>query len=78
MAGTGLETMTEARNIVKQIISLQEQHTFPIYLEIHRCSITQDIFQTLALAEEFKSLNFNIDLSHWYFSCAIDNSSSGS
>jgi len=65
-AGTGLESDTEIDALVEDILNTSEKNDFPIYLETHRATITQDMFRTVKMIERFPEIRFNGDFSHWY------------
>lgn len=48
------------------ILEASAQSAFPLYIETHRATITQDPFRTVKLVERFPGIRFNGDFSHWY------------
>lgn len=64
--GDGLETDLEMDRLAAAILETQNKHAYPLFLETHRASITQDLRRTIDLALRFPDLRFNADLSHWY------------
>src|SRR5882757_8777657 len=70
-AGTGFETDDEARRLAEAIVEAAEAEAFPVYLETHRATMTQDMKRTLDLAARVPGLRFNGDYAHWYTGCEI-------
>ena len=66
MVGTGLESDDDAARLIEEIVSASAAAQFPLYVETHRATCTQDIVRTLRLVERFPELRFNGDFSHWY------------
>ena len=64
--GSGLESEAELYSLVEDIIGATERHGFPLYIETHRATITQDIWRTVQVALKFPEVRFNGDFSHWY------------
>lgn len=64
--GNGLERADEAARLLQAVLDAAAVHDFPVYVETHRATITQDIRRTLDLVERFPEIRFNADLSHWY------------
>lgn len=64
--GNGLERADDAARLLHAVLDAAEVHDFPVYVETHRATITQDIRRTLDLVERFPEIRFNADLSHWY------------
>ena len=65
-AGGGFETDDQVDRICEDIIALTERLDFPISIETHRATCTQDIERTLRLIERHPDIRFNADFSHWY------------
>jgi hypothetical protein len=65
-AGIGLETDDEMDRLVEDILNASSNHNFPVYLETHRATITQDMFRTVKMVERFPEIRFNGDFLHWY------------
>ncbi|HEV7299533.1 MAG TPA: hypothetical protein VGN72_09235 [Tepidisphaeraceae bacterium] len=65
-AGTGFESDAEIDRLVGAILEASAKEQFPIYLETHRATITQDIWRTVELVKRFPEIRFNGDFSHWY------------
>ncbi len=64
--GNGFETDAEMTVLAQAIVEAAEAEAFPIYVETHRATMTQDMKRTLDLVERVPALRFNGDFSHWY------------
>jgi hypothetical protein len=64
--GTGFETDFEMDSLVSALIEAGEAHDYPVFLETHRATVTQDMRRTLDMVTRFPDIRFNADLSHWY------------
>lgn len=64
--GGGLESDKEASQLAEAVLEAAARTHYPLFIETHRATITQDIRRTLDLVERFPELRFNADLSHWY------------
>lgn len=64
--GTGMEDDDEIDRIVSAIIEASEKHDFPVYLETHRATITQDMWRTVQIVKRHPEVRFNGDFSHFY------------
>ena len=64
--GTGFENDEEAYVLLAPVIEASVRHDYPLFVETHRATVTQDIRRTLDLTERLPELRFNADLSHWY------------
>ncbi|MBW8812584.1 MAG: hypothetical protein JF588_04095 [Caulobacterales bacterium] len=64
--GTGFESDDEAVCLGEAVVEAAEAEAFPIYVETHRATLTQDMKRTLDLVERVPELRFNGDFSHWY------------
>ena len=62
----GLEDDAEVDRLVEDILSACAKTNFPIYIETHRATITQDPWRTVKLCERLPEVRFNGDFSHWY------------
>jgi hypothetical protein len=67
-AGSALDTLGRRCEWTETILRLQSELDFPLALETHRASMTQDIGRTCDLARRYPELSFNLDLSHWFYS----------
>ncbi len=64
--GTGFESDEEAIRLVQDIVAASTSLDFPLYIETHRATITQDMWRTIQLAHAVPAVRFNGDFSHWY------------
>jgi hypothetical protein len=64
--GWGMEDDDAVFRVVEDILAASETERFPLYIETHRATITQDIWRTVKLTERFPEIRFNGDFSHWY------------
>ena len=64
--GWGMENDQHVDELVRYIIDCSEKYDFPIYIETHRSTITQDMQRTVELIKRFPDIRFNGDFSHWY------------
>ena len=64
--GTGMETDAEADALIGAVLEAGAKHDYPMPVETHRATVTQDPRRTLGLIERFPDLRINADLSHWY------------
>jgi hypothetical protein len=64
--GNALETDHEMDVLVASILEASARHDYPLYVETHRATVTQDLRRTVDLVSRFPDLRFNADLSHWY------------
>jgi hypothetical protein len=71
IVGTGLESDAEIAKLADAIIEASERLSYPLFLETHRGTITQDIRRTVDLVRQFPDLRFNGDFSHWYTGHAL-------
>ena len=64
--GWGMESDEQMDNLVRYVMETSEKFDFPIYIETHRATITQDLWRTVELTKRFPEIRFNGDFSHWY------------
>jgi len=64
--GTGFESDAELDAYAKAIIDAAQDHSFPVFVETHRATATQDIYRTVKWVERNPELRFNGDFSHYY------------
>lgn len=64
--GWGMESDDEIFALVEAIIAASHKHDYPVYIETHRSTITQDMYRTVKICEKFPEVRFNGDFSHWY------------
>ncbi|NRA32728.1 MAG: hypothetical protein HRU17_05245 [Polyangiaceae bacterium] len=65
ITGDGFESDDDAARIVETFLEAEAAAEFPMNLETHRGSVTQDPFRTARLLERFPELRLNGDFSHW-------------
>lgn len=65
-AGTGFETDDEMSALAVSIVKASQDTGYPLHVETHRATMTQDIFRTLRLLEQHPDLMLTLDFSHWY------------
>jgi hypothetical protein len=65
LIGNGWETFEEGCNIAEKVLNAASENEFPIYIELHRGTVTQNIPLTLRLIEKYPELRFNADFSHY-------------
>jgi len=58
----GLEGDDEVDAIVNESVN----QDFPLYIETHRATLTDDMWRTVQLAKRHPGVRFNGDFSHWY------------
>jgi hypothetical protein len=64
--GWGMEDDDEAHRLIDAVIEASNRHDFPLYIETHRATITQDLWRTAQFIRKFPDIRFNGDFSHWY------------
>jgi len=64
--GSGMENDHDIDLFLDYLINLSEKTSYPLYIETHRATITQDMYRTVQLVERFPDVRFNGDFSHWY------------
>jgi hypothetical protein len=64
--GAGLETDAEIDRLVAAVLDASAKHDYPLYIETHRATVTQDMRRTVDLVGRFPEIRFNADLSHYY------------
>lgn len=64
--GTGFEDDPAMDRLAEAVIAAADRLRFPLFIETHRATMTQDMQRTLALVGRWPDLRFNADLSHWY------------
>lgn len=62
--GTGFEGDAEMDALVGAVAEASEATRFPLFIETHRATLTQDIWRTLQLVKRFPRIRFNGDFSH--------------
>ncbi len=64
--GSGFETEPQIDRLVGAIVEASDVTGYPLFVETHRATITQDIRRTLDFITRFPEVRLNADLSHWY------------
>ena len=64
--GTGFESDADADRMIDAILETSARRRFPLFVETHRATLTQDCWRTLQLIERHPDLRLNGDFSHWY------------
>lgn len=64
--GTGFEDDARVDQLAASVLEAAHKYNYPLYVETHRATATQDIWRTLQLVRRFPELRFNADLSHYY------------
>ena len=64
--GSGFENDAEMDALVHSILDASERVDFPLYIETHRATITQDAWRTIQLTKRIPEVRFNGDFSHFY------------
>ncbi|PWF49044.1 hypothetical protein [Massilia glaciei] len=63
--GTGFESQAEGYALAEAVLEASAALRYPLYVETHRATITQDPRRTLDLIERYPALRLNADFSHW-------------
>lgn len=64
--GNSFESEDEIDALVGNVLEASSKHGYPLFIETHRATLTQDIKRTLDMIKRFPEVRFNADLSHWY------------
>ena len=64
--GSGLEDDATIDAYALAILAAVRRHRFPLFVETHRATITQDMWRTVQLVTRHPDLRINADFSHWY------------
>lgn len=64
--GTGFDSDAQMDALADALLNAQARYNYPLLVETHRATATQDIWRTLRWIERFPELRFTADLSHWY------------
>ena len=65
MIGTGNESLPEAIALAELTLKVSKEIAIPIYLELHRGTVTQDILIVQGMIEACPGIRFNADFSHY-------------
>jgi hypothetical protein len=69
--GTGFESQAEGYALAEAVLEAAQAYSYPVYVETHRATITQDPRRAIDLVERYPALRFNADFSHWYAGCEM-------
>lgn len=69
--GTGFESEAHGYALVEAVLVASQRWRYPVYVETHRATLTQDPCRTLALIKRYPELRLNGDFSHWYCGCEM-------
>jgi sugar phosphate isomerase/epimerase len=64
--GSGFEDDAEMDVLAGDILEASARVDFPLFIETHRATITQDAWRTIQLTKRFPAVRFNGDFSHYY------------
>jgi hypothetical protein len=64
--GSSFESDAEIDALVASVLEAAARHSYPMYIETHRATLTQDIRRTVDMVSRFPDVRFNVDLSHYY------------
>jgi hypothetical protein len=64
--GSGFEDDAEMDALAHSVLKASERIDFPLYIETHRATITQDAWRTIQLTKRIPEIRFNGDFSHFY------------
>jgi hypothetical protein len=62
----GFEDDAAVDALVNDVIDTSVKTGFPLYIETHRATITNDPWRTIRIANRHPDVRFNGDFSHWY------------
>lgn len=64
--GSGFENAAKMDALAHSVLMASAQIDFPLYIETHRATITQDAWRTIQLTRRIPAVRFNGDFSHYY------------
>lgn len=64
--GWGMESDLEMDRLIAYVLETSNKNNFPIYIETHRATVSQDMWRTVEMVKRFPEVRFNGDFSHWY------------
>lgn len=64
--GRGHEDDELAHALIEEILDAAARHSFPLFVETHRGTATQDTWRTVQFVKRYPDLRFTGDFSHWY------------
>jgi hypothetical protein len=62
----GLEDDAAVDAIVDEVLNVSAKYDFPLYVETHRATITNDPWRTVQITRRHPDIRFNADFSHFY------------
>ena len=69
--GTGFEDHIDGLRLMQLVVEASVRTGYPLYVETHRATLTQDPRRTLDFLILFPELYLNADFSHWYAGCEM-------
>jgi hypothetical protein len=69
--GTGFESQADGLRLMEAVLEASAQTGYPLLVETHRATLTQDPRRTLDFLDTFPELYLNADFSHWYAGCEM-------
>jgi hypothetical protein len=64
--GCGFEDDATMDALVRATVEASDELDFPLFIETHRATITQDVWRTIQMIKRVPSVRFNGDFSHYY------------
>ncbi len=64
--GTGFEDDAQMDALVRATVDASDELNFPLYIETHRATITQDAWRTIQMIKRVPAVRINGDFSHYY------------
>jgi hypothetical protein len=64
--GWGMEDDDVALRLLEAVMTASNKFQIPLFPEIHRATVFQDMWRTVRLIEHFPEMRLNIDVVHWY------------
>lgn len=69
--GTGFENQSDGLRLMEAVLDASAKINYPVFVETHRATLTQDPRRTLDFLIMFPDLYLNADFSHWYAGCEM-------
>ena len=64
--GTCFQSDSEMLALGETVLKIADTERYPVYIETHRATMTQDMWRTLMLVEHLPELRFAGDFGQWY------------
>ncbi len=64
--GTGFEDDAQMDALVRATVEASDELNFPLFIETHRATITQDAWRTIQMIKRVPAVRINGDFSHYY------------